>query len=132
MTNGPVTNSYPARPGLRRILHVALGAPLLAFLPLAPGDAAAGSCTVEDLGQRAYARIIGVIPNKFPQAEQFTFAPIEEVQMSVPSSCVLHLHGDFSFKRARNQEHKAYDADLTPKSGQPQGMKIMKLQFSGS
>lgn len=113
------------RSGWRPVLAV-----MCTFTLVLPAMSLAGEdCSVERHGQPAYERVTEKVREKLPNIEQFVFKPFDEVQISVLPDCVLKLHGGFSFKKQRNQEVRVYDAEVTPKSGAPSGIKILKLRI---
>jgi len=95
-----------------------------------PTTTLAGTCSIEAHGRPAYARVTKKVREKLSKMEQFDFEAYDEIQISMQPNCVLKLHGRFSFKKQRNQEARVYDAEVTPKSGAPGGIKILKLRIS--
>ncbi len=107
------------------------GAVALATLFGAPATAPAADCSIETHGEAAYERVTERIQEKLYKVEQFTFEPYRKVEISLEPGCIFKLHGAFSIKVQQRNVAKVYDARLTPKSGAPHGMKIVKMQISG-
>ncbi len=93
--------------------------------------AVAGECGIEAHGEAAYKRVTERIQEKLYKIEQFFFEPYDRVEISIEPGCIFKLHGGFSVKVQQRNVPKVYDAQLTPKSGAPHGMKIVKMRISG-
>jgi hypothetical protein len=111
---------------LPSVFFAALAAFLLAF----PTIGIAADCSIEAHGAPAYESVKMKLKANYKNINFFQFARYEDIDVSVSSDCLFKLHGEFSFKKARNLKRKIFDAEVKPKQGAPNGMKVIKLRTS--